>query len=184
MKKLVTGLAATLVAGMVVGAPVYTVTLPPGVTNTLTEAFANAYVTSEPTEDVSYEGLCAAADLRIAGAGRLEINQDLKSAGYTGEVHVARGAILRITANGALGDIDHGTFVADGATLENECLDTSDNSKLDFAKEHLTFAGTGVDDIRRSRRLRAARRSGRRVGAALCAGEYDPLDRTWRSLEQ
>lgn len=147
MKKLATGLAATLVAGVVVGAPVYTVTLPAGVTNTLAEAFANAYVTSEPTEDVSYEGLCAAADLRIAGAGRLEINQDLKSAGYTGEVHVVAGAILRITANGALGDIDHGTFVADGATLENECLDTSDNSKLDFAKEHLTFAGTGVDGL-------------------------------------
>ena len=138
----------TLVASVVVGAPVYTVTLPAGVTNTLAEAFANAYVTtSEPTEDVSYEGLCAAADLRIAGAGRLEINQDLKSAGYTGEVHVVAGAILRITANGALGDIDHGTFVADGATLENECLDTSANSKLDFAKEHLTFAGTGVDGL-------------------------------------
>ena len=147
MKKVMSGLVAALVAGMAVGAPVYTVALPTGVTNTLAEAFANAYVTSEPAEDVSYEGLCAAADLRIAGAGRLEINQDLKSAGYTGEVHVVAGAILRITANGALGDIDHGTFVADGATLENECLDTSDNSKLDFAKEHLTFAGTGVDGL-------------------------------------
>ena len=147
MKKVMSGLAVALAAGVAVGAPVYTVTLPAGVTNTLAEAFANAYVTSEPAEDVSYDGLCAAADLRIAGAGRLEINQDLKSAGYTGEVHVARGAMLRITANGALGDTAHGTFVADGATLENECLDSSDNNKLDFAKEHLTFAGTGVDGL-------------------------------------
>ena len=128
-----------------VAAPVYTVTLPNGTTNTLDEAFSNGYVTSDDAQETpSYGGLCTAADLHVAGGGRLEINKDLKSAGYTGEVHVVAGAILRITANGALGDTAHGTFVADGATLENECLDTSGNNKLDFAGESLSFAGTGV----------------------------------------
>lgn len=129
-------------------ASVYTVTLPNGATNTLDEAFAQGCVTScEVGETPSYAGLCAAADLQVAGGGRLEIDKDLKSAGYTGEVHVVAGAILRLTAKGALGDTVHGTFVADGATLENECLDASDNSKLDFAQEHLTFAGNGVDGL-------------------------------------
>ena len=147
MKRLMLTVTA-LCAGMALAAPVYTVTLPNGVTNTLDEAFANGYVTSGAAEDTpSYAGLCAAADLQVAGGGRLEIDKDLKSAGYTGEVHVVAGAILRLTANGALGDTAHGTFVADGATLENECLDTSANSKLDFDKEHLTFAGTGVDGL-------------------------------------
>ena len=131
-----------------VAAPVYTVTLPNGTTNTLDEAFSNGYVTSDDAQETpSYDGLCAAADLRVKGGGRLEINTDLKSAGYTGEVHVVAGAILRITANGALGDTAHGTFVADGATLENESLDKDNNSTLDFANESLSFAGTGVDGL-------------------------------------
>jgi len=140
-------IAVVLAIGQAVAAPVYTVTLPAGVTNTLAQAFDNGYVTSDPAETVSLSGLYAAADLRVAGAGRLEINADLKSAGYTGEVHVVSGARLRITANGALGDTAHGTFVADGATLENECLDTSDINKLDFAGEQLSFAGTGTDGL-------------------------------------
>ena len=141
--------AMTCAAGLCAGAaPVYTVTLPNGTTNTLDEAFSNGYVTSDgDQESPSYDGLCTAADLRVAGGGRLEINKDLKSAGYTGEVHVVAGAILRITANGALGDTAHGTFVADGATLENESLDNDNNSTLDFANESLSFAGTGVDGL-------------------------------------
>ena len=127
-------------------APIYTVKLPNGATNTLAEAFENGYVTSSDGA-ATREGLKAAEDLRVTGGGRLEINEDLKSAGFAGEVHVLPGAILRLTANGALGDTDHGTFVEDGATLETECLDTSAPSKLDFAGEKLSFAGTGVDGV-------------------------------------
>ena len=135
-----------LVAGVACAAPVYTVTLPNGATNTLSEAFANGYVTSSEGAATA-AGLNAAEDLRVTGGGRLEINVDLKSAGFAGEVHVLPGAVLRLTANGALGDTAHGTFVADGATLETECLDTSAQSKLDFAGEKLSFAGTGVDGV-------------------------------------
>ena len=140
--------AMTCAVGLCAGAaPVYTVTLPSGTTNTLGEAFSNGYVASDDDQETpSYDGLLAAADLRVAGGGRLEINKDLKGGGYTGEVHVVAGAILRITANGALGDTAHGTFVADGATLENECL-VDENNKLDFANESLSFAGTGVGGL-------------------------------------
>ncbi|MGN0853838.1 MAG: hypothetical protein ACI4Q3_10765 [Kiritimatiellia bacterium] len=124
-------------------ASTYTVALPDGATNTLSEAFANGYVTSDDGA-ATEEGLLAAADLRVTGGGRLEIDVDLKTAGFAGEVHVLPGAILRLTANGALGDTTSGTFVADGATLETECLDTTDNNKLAFAGERLSFAGTGV----------------------------------------
>ncbi len=138
-------LAGILVAGAAAGASVYTVTLPDGATNTLDEAFAQGYVTSSVAgETPTRAGLHAAADLRVAGGGRLEIDVDLKSAGYTGEVHVAAGAVLRLTALGALGDTDHGTFVADGATLETECLDATADDRLDFAGERLAFAGAGV----------------------------------------
>ena len=136
-------MASLCLAGV---ASVYTVTLPDGATNTLAEAFANGYVTSS-AGTATAAGLNAAEDLRVTGAGRLEINEDLKGAGFAGEVHVLPGAVLRLTANGALGDTAHGTFVADGATLETECLDTSDQSKLDFAGEKLSFAGTGVDGV-------------------------------------
>ena len=100
-------------------APIYTVKLPNGATNTLAEAFENDYVTSSDGA-ATREGLKAAEALRVTGGGRLEINEDLKSAGFAGEVHVLPGAILRLTANGALGDTDHGTFVEDGATLETD----------------------------------------------------------------
>ena len=135
-----------LVAGVACAAPVYTVTLPNGATNTLAEAFANGYVTSSEGAATA-AGLNAAEDLRVTGGGRLEINEDLKSAGFAGEVHVLPGAVLRLTANGALGDTAHGTFVADGATLETECLDTSAQSRLAFKDEKLSFAGTGVDGV-------------------------------------
>lgn len=134
---------AVCIAG---AAPVYTVTLPNGATNTLSEAFSLGFVSSSEGM-ASRAGLATAEDLRITGGGRLEINDDLKGEGFKGEIHVLAGAMLRLTANGALGDTDHGTFVADGATLETECLDSSDNNKLDFAGERLTFAGTGVGGV-------------------------------------
>jgi hypothetical protein len=127
-------------------AATYTATLPVGATNTLAEAFSNGYVTASEGE-ATLAGLYDASDFRITGGGRLEINVDLKTAGYAGEIHVEPGVTLRITANGALGDTAHGTFVADGATLENECLDTSADNLLAFAGEPLTFAGNGVDGV-------------------------------------
>jgi len=141
-------LGAMLVPGFVsaASAATYTVTLPAGVTNTLAEAFANTYVTSSEGTPTP-EGLYGASELSVTGGGRLEINVDLKTAGFAGEIRVKPGATLRITAKGALGDTAHGTFVESGATLENECLDTSANNLLDFAGEPLTFAGAGVDGV-------------------------------------
>lgn len=137
-----------LVSGFVstASAVTYTVTLPTDVTNTLAEAFANTYVTSSEGSP-TLEGLYAASELQVTGGGRLEINTDLKTAGFAGEIRVKPGATLRLTAKGALGDTAHGTFVESGATLENECLDASDDNKLDFAGEPLTFAGTGVNGV-------------------------------------
>ncbi len=139
---------ALIAVGLVpaVSAVTYTATLPSGATNTLEEAFANGYIAASEG-DATLAGLYGASDFVVTGGGRLEINVDLNGAGYAGEIHVEPGAMLRITANGALGDTAHGTFVAAGATLENECLDTSGNSKLKFSGEHLTFAGTGVDGL-------------------------------------
>ncbi len=111
-----------LIAGLAalgVQASVYTVTLPQGATNTLEEAFMMGCVTSDVVgETATLAGLYAASDLRVKGAGRLEIATDLKAAGYAGEIHVENGAVLRVTVTGALGDTVDGTFVADGATLE------------------------------------------------------------------
>lgn len=141
-------IGVVVISGFVLAssAATYTVTLPHGTTNTLDEAFSNGYVAASEGE-ATLAGLYGASDFRITGGGRLEINVDLKTAGYAGEIHVEPGATLRITANGALGDTAQGTFVADGATLENECLDTSDHNKLDFSGEPLTFAGNGVDGV-------------------------------------
>lgn len=132
--------------GLASSAATYTVTLPHGTTNTLDEAFSNGCVAASEGE-ATLAGLYGASDFRITGSGRLEINVDLKTAGYAGDIHVETGATLRITANGALGDTAHGTFVADGATLENECLDSSANNQLDFSGEPLTFAGNGVAGV-------------------------------------
>ena len=117
---------------------VVTISVPEGQQVTLEEAFTESFV--EGAAD--YAGLLKADDLIVAGAGRLVIDKDLKTSGYKGEVHVKKGATLRITVSGALGDTAKGTFVENGATLET--LADADNS-LSFRDEPLAFAGTGVD---------------------------------------
>ena len=124
---------ATTLAGPV------TVTVPASTDATLDEAIASGYLTGGTT----YEDLLAADDLVVNGAGRLIIDKDLASAGYTGEVHVVAGSTLRLTTSGALGDTAHGTFVADGATLET--FTDGEANTLNFLGEPLSFAGTGVN---------------------------------------
>ena len=132
--------AATVATGATLSTSASTVTISvPVVTDyTLDQAFANGCVSG--ASDVA--ALCAADDLQIDGAGRLIIDQDLKTAGFAGEIHVNAGATLRLAVTGALGDTAHGTFVADGATLETLA---SSGTSLDFYGEPVSFAGTGVD---------------------------------------
>lgn len=117
------------------------VSVPEDTTYTLAEAFQNGCVSGVS----DYAGLCAADDLQISGAGRLVIDKDLATDGFTGEVHVLAGATLRLTVKGSLGDTAKGTYVANGATLETKAVDETTASTLDFIGEPLTFAGTGVD---------------------------------------
>ena len=132
--------AATVATGATLSTPASTVTISvPAVADyTLAEAFANGCVSG--ASDVA--ALCAADDLQIDGAGRLIIDQDLKTAGFAGDIHVTAGATLRLAVTGALGDTAHGTFVAGGATLETLA---SGGTSLDFYGEPVSFAGTGVD---------------------------------------
>ena len=127
------------VLSMSVFADTATITVPQNVDATLDEAIAAGYMTGV----ADYAGLLTAGDLVVDGPGRLVIDRDLRAGGYAGEVHVVAGATLRLTVSGALGDTAHGTFVADGATLET-WTDGEQNS-LNFLGEPLSFAGTGVD---------------------------------------
>ena len=120
-------------------ADVATVTVPANTDATLDEAFTAGYVSGV----ADYAGLLAATDLIVDGAGRLIIDKDMKTDGYAGEVHVSAGSRLQLRVTGALGDTAHGTFVADGATLETWTDGAQDT--LSFIGEPLTFAGTGVD---------------------------------------
>ncbi len=120
-------------------ADVATATVPANTDATLDEAFTAGYVSGV----ADYAGLLAATDLIVNGAGRLIIDKDLKTDGYAGEVHVSAGSRLQLRVTGALGDKAHGTFVADGATLET-WTDGAQNT-LSFIGEPLAFAGTGVD---------------------------------------
>ena len=70
---------------------VVTISVPVGQQVTLEEAFSKSFV--EGATD--YAGLLAADDLIVAGAGRLVIDENLKTAEYKGEVHVKKGATLR-----------------------------------------------------------------------------------------
>ena len=134
--------AATVATGATLSTSASTVTISvPVVTDyMLDQAFANGCVSG--AADVSE--LCAADDLLIDGVGRLIIDQDLKTAGFAGEIHVNAGATLRVTVNGALGDTSHGTFVADGATFETLA---ASGVTFDFRGEPLSFAGAGVDGM-------------------------------------
>ena len=77
-------------------------------------------------------------DLVKTGGGRLVIDRSLK--GYKGEIQVTQGYLLA-THNEAFGDIDKGTVVSSGATLEFK----HDTEGLLFGKEQFTVSGTGVD---------------------------------------
>lgn len=137
-------LAASAAFAVATGAPLYsnaataTVSVPANMTYTLDEAFAAGCVSGA----ADYAALCAVDDIQVSGAGRLVMNKDLKTDGFAGEIHVNAGATLRLTVSGALGDTAHGTFVADGATLETLA---SGGTSLDFYGEPVSFAGTGVD---------------------------------------
>lgn len=132
-------LAALIGVSGVALADTATITVPADQDKTLDEAIAAGYMTGV----ADYAGLLAASDLVVNGAGRLIIDKDLNTDGYAGEVHVAAGSTLRLTTSGALGDTAHGTFVADGATLET-WTDGAANT-LGFKGEPLSFAGAGVD---------------------------------------
>ena len=142
MKMSILGVFGILASGMLQAAPVFTVTLPSGVTNTLDQAIGNGYV-SASEGSATLANLYTACDLRIEGSGRLDIADDLKSNGFTGEVHVVQGSVLRVMHSGALGDTTGGTFVEDGATLETY-TESSSNNSLSFKDEHVTFAGRGA----------------------------------------
>ena len=126
------------------GAPLYayaataTVSVPADMTYTLDEAFVAGCVSGA----ADYAALCAVDDILVSGAGRLVMNKDLKADGFAGVIHVNAGATLRLSVTGALGDTAHGTFVANGATLETLA---SGGTSLDFYGEPVSFAGTGVD---------------------------------------
>ena len=77
-------------------------------------------------------------DLVKTGGGRLIIDSSLK--GYKGEIRIREGYVLA-THNEAFGDIDKGTVVESGATLEFK----HDTEALLFGKEQFTVSGTGVD---------------------------------------
>ena len=77
-------------------------------------------------------------DLVKTGGGRLIIDRSLK--GYKGEIRVEEGYLLAVH-NEAFGDIDKGTVVSSGATLEFK----HDTEALLFGKEQFTVSGNGVD---------------------------------------
>ena len=76
-------------------------------------------------------------DLVKKGGGRLVVDCSLK--GFKGEIRVEEGYLLA-THNEAFGDIDKGTVVSSGATLEFK----HDTEALLFGKEQFTVSGTGV----------------------------------------
>lgn len=84
------------------------------------------------------EIIASGADLVKTGGGRLLIDCSLK--GYKGEIRVQEGYLLA-THNEAFGDIDKGTTVSSGATLEFK----HDTEALLFGKEQITVAGNGVN---------------------------------------
>lgn len=140
---------------------VVTISVPVGQQVTLEEAFSKSFV--EGAAD--YAGLLKADDLIVAGAGRLVIDKDIKTAGYKGEVHIKKGATLRVTVSGALGDTEKGTFVEDGATLET--LAAGVDNSLSFRYEPLTFEGSGTDGQGALVALSANQRTGAWGGTVL-----------------
>ena len=77
-------------------------------------------------------------DLVKTGGGRFIIDRSLK--GYKGEIRV-EGGYLQALHNEAFGDIDKGTVISSGATLEFK----HDTEYLAFGNEQFTVSGIGVD---------------------------------------
>ena len=94
MKTSILGVFGILANGMLQAVPVFTVTLLSGVTNTLYQAIGNGYVAASEGS-ATLANLYTACDLRVEGAGRLDVANDIKSNGFTGEVHVVQGSVLR-----------------------------------------------------------------------------------------
>ena len=92
---------------------------------TITSAEASALVSS-------------GEDLVKTGGGRFIIDRSLK--GYKGEIRV-EGGYLQVLHNEAFGDIDKGTVISSGATLEFK----HDTEYLAFGNEQFTVSGIGVD---------------------------------------
>ena len=114
------------------------ISVPEGKDVTLKEAIENGYAGS-----YDYEALLKAEGLVVSGPGRLIIDEDIKTAGFAGEIRVKPGSTLRVTISGALGDTKKGTFVEAGATLET--FTSGGANTLSFRGEPLTFAGAGVN---------------------------------------
>ena len=114
------------------------ISVPEGKDVTLIEAIDNGYAGS-----YDYEALLKAEGLVVSGQGRLIIDKDIKTDGFTGEIRVKSGSILRVAVSGALGDTSKGTYVEAGATLET--FTSEAQNTLSFRGEPLTFAGTGVN---------------------------------------
>ena len=77
-------------------------------------------------------------DLVKTGGGRFIIDRSLK--GYKGEIRV-EGGYLQVLHNEAFGDVDKGTIISSGATLEFK----DDSIYLAFGNEQFTVSGIGVD---------------------------------------
>lgn len=77
-------------------------------------------------------------DLVKTGGGRFIIDRSLK--GYKGEIRV-EGGYLQVLHNEAFGDVDKGTIISSGATLEFK----NDSEYIAFGNEQFTVSGIGVD---------------------------------------
>ena len=78
------------------------------------------------------------------GGGRLVVEVDLASAGYTGKILISEG-YFRIHNKGACGTSGGGVEVAVGATLECDCTGLGESNPDIAPDEPLTFGGFGAD---------------------------------------
>lgn len=139
MKKtaIVLGSVLSVMTGFSAGDVV--ITIPSGVEVALDAAIAAGYLTGA----ADYTELLAADSLTKAGDGLLEIDKDLKTDGFDGDIVISAG-VLRITVNGALGTAVGATTVEGGASLW-VCSRTAAKNTLAFTTERLFIAGTGFD---------------------------------------
>ena len=113
---------------------------------TVTVGAGDADVVWSDVSEAGPAGLLAGdvKDRRLVkmGGGRLVIQCDLKTAGYTGEIKVQEG-YLQLKHDGACGTSAGGVVVVSGATLEGESRYKS--GSLQYQNEPLTFEGFGVN---------------------------------------